>query len=720
MTLAKGLRSRIPKAFGAVKELGLQWAFFRVRYALKQKTGYFQRNILPGSWEQQHEDNLHGVNVDALLAGRKRGDISFLFSPNDRKNASQFLEIIDSKRSSIETADAILAGVFPFFANGVVRAGFPPRWHQTPEGGESFDKESHWSRVNELGDVDVKQVWELSRFSWVFPLVRAYWLSGDEKYADAFWKLFDDWLLENPPERGVHWRCSQEASLRIIAICFGFFGFLDAKCTTPNRLAQLFSLAAYTAERVDQNLEYALFQRNNHATSEAAGLFTIGTLFPELSGASRWRSRGKKVLSELAETLIYDDGSFSQYSNNYHRLMLQTYLWCFRLGEVHQNDFSNRVQERVQRSSAFLYLQQDKYSGQLPNVGQNDGALLFPLTSCTARDFRPTLAAAHYCFFRTRIFEAGCADEMAWWFYGSKFLQSPGAVRRRTSLRAEVGGHHTLHSKEGLAYFRCGSHRDRASQCDMLHVDLWWRGHNVALDPGTFSYNASPPWDNPLGRTWAHNTVSVAGQDQAERISRFIWAPRVEAKLFSRQKGLHYSLLGGVHNGFQRLPSKTTHRRVLLKLPDEVWIILDDVESVKAVSSEVHWQLPATENAKFQDGRVVLSFSAREQYEVQLGSSSDETLWRSSSGNENAAVGWRATGYQKRVPSLSICGAKSATRDSRFWACFAPFSLRVLVRLEKNTLSVSTSLWEVKMHLAHPFSTKPLVQEVDILYRSRS
>ena len=33
---------------------------------------------------------------------------------------------------------------------------------------------------------------------------------------------------------------------------------------------------------------------------------------------------------------------------------------------------------------------------------------------------------------------------------------------------------------------------------DQLHLDLWWRGLNIAQDAGTYLYNADPPWDNPL------------------------------------------------------------------------------------------------------------------------------------------------------------------------------------------------------------------------------
>ena len=40
---------------------------------------------------------------------------------------------------------------------------------------------------------------------------------------------------------------------------------------------------------------------------------------------------------------------------------------------------------------------------------------------------------------------------------------------------------------------------------------------NVALDAGTYSYNAPQPWANPLAQTAYHNTVTVDDLDQMER-----------------------------------------------------------------------------------------------------------------------------------------------------------------------------------------------------------
>ncbi|MFP3472466.1 heparinase II/III family protein, partial [Micrococcus sp. SIMBA_144] len=68
---------------------------------------------------------------------------------------------------------------------------------------------------------DIKWIWELSRFSFVYPLVRAYTTTKDEKYAIDFWEMFEDFVKHNPPELGANYKCGQEMSFRIMAWTFG-------------------------------------------------------------------------------------------------------------------------------------------------------------------------------------------------------------------------------------------------------------------------------------------------------------------------------------------------------------------------------------------------------------------------------------------------------------------------------------------------------------------
>ena len=95
-------------------------------------------------------------------------------------------------------------------------------------------------------------------------------------------------------------------------------------------------------------------------------------------------------------------------------------------------------------------------------------------------------------------------------------LDAPLRKPARTSVSFAHTGYHVLRGRNEstFAAFRCGSLHDRFSQIDMLHLDVWWRGQNVLVDPGSYQYNGAPCWHEHFMRTAAHNTVVVDGCDQ--------------------------------------------------------------------------------------------------------------------------------------------------------------------------------------------------------------
>src|SRR5262249_52646349 len=96
----------------------------------------------------------------------------------------------------------------------------------------------------------------------------------------------------------------------------------------------------------------------------------------------------------------------------------------------------------------------------------------------------------------------------------------PGADHRRDFPQ---GGTYVLGDWPRRAFFRCVDYLDRPGHADQLHLDLWWDGVNLACDAGTYLYNGLPPWNNSLAFTRVHNTVTLDGQDQMTRASRFLW-----------------------------------------------------------------------------------------------------------------------------------------------------------------------------------------------------
>jgi len=580
----------------------------------------------------------------------------------------------------------------------MIHAGFPPDWHRDPFNGQKAPEELHWSRIGDFDFGDIKILWEPSRFGFVYPLVRAYCRTGDERFARYFWDLVEDWREKNRPQAGVNWKCGQEIGIRAMAWLFGLYGFQGSESTTPERVTAMAQMIAVSAERIEKNISYALSQRNNHGISEASALFTIGLMFPELRGSERRREKGRTLLESLAKDLIYEDGSFVQHSVNYHRLMLHAYLWAARLGEINGIFFSSELKDRIRQACLFLYGVQDETSGRLPNYGQNDGALILPLDNCDCSDYRPVIQAAWYLTTGTRCYAEGCWDEDLLWLFGPKALKAPVSPPERLELKAESGGYYTLRSENVFAFVRCASFRDRPGQADMLHMDLWWKGQNIALDPGTYSYNAKPPWNNPFARTIYHNTVTVDGQDQMDRVGRFLWLPWVTGRLRrnDRSQQGHLCYWEGEHDGYRRLKAPVLHRRAILQVDDEGWLVLDSLQSPGEHRYRLHWllaDLPYEWSGT--DGALKLR-TPKGHYHLRASSTSgqgDYSLIRAGDCNPR---GWRAAYYHHREPALSfemVLDGKTVL----FWTWLGPKPCEMTSGAD-GVLNLEADSWQAAIH----------------------
>lgn len=647
----------------ALAYLGPRWAAYRGLYTVRSRLGLLRRRLPARPWQAQP---LSAWLSDASLANPtayldyRRGVAAppFFFSPADQPAFRPFFAAWDAEAelTPVQLAAELAAGKLRYFSGEPVEISFPPDWHRDPFSGQRFPAGVHWTRIGDAGPTDIKLIWEPNRFAFVFALVRAYWRSGDEHLAELFWQAVESWRDANPPQLGANWHSGQEVALRLMAWCFGFYGFLDAPATSPERAAALAQMVAVSGQRIAAHIDYALSQQNNHGVSEAAGLWTAGLLFPELRQAAAWRQQGRRVLEELGQTLLYDDGAFSQHSFNYQRLAMHAWLWAARLGDVAGQSLSNDLVQRLQTAAELLYQLQDAASGRLPNYGQNDGALFLPLDNCDYSDFRPLLQLAAYLLSGQRRYAAGPWDEALLWFGGPQALAAPLKTGERGDHRADLGGYYSLRSATGFAFVRCASFRHRPGQADMLHLDLWRQGQNIALDPGTYSYNAPPPWDNALARTSRHNTVAVDDLDQMRLASRFLWLPWLRAQ----SRGVWHSADGrlayweGAHNGYERLPSPVWHRRGLLRLGDDAWLVWDRMFSRGPHSYRLHWLLPELPyDWEAESGRLCLQTEAGPYHLLVMASAGDSraTLVRA---DPDSARGWLAPRYHALAPALSL------------------------------------------------------------------
>jgi len=644
-------------------------------------------------------------DVDSwLLQNWRESTANFFLQPN----LSKYKSYISAPDRVIKIANDALDGKILFFSKWQACLGCPPDWLLNPISGLQHAGDQHWTCIPSLAEDmgDIKYVWEASRFPQAFYFVRAYALTGDERYPEGFWAQFESWVKANPTELGPNWRCGQEIALRSFAWLFGLYAFKGSEATTEDRIVLMLKYLWYNAWHIERNHWYALrCIRNNHSLSEAAGMFTIGTMLPFFPEADRWRRKGFEHFVSEAMWQIYSDGVYVQNSMNYSRLVVQLFTWCTQIARVNGQEFPDRVNDRFRNLLSFLWSLQDEDTGRLPNYGANDGALIFPLSSCDYLDYRPSLNALSEVLDGRPTYGAGPWIEEAVWFRGpqvytecsdsdigssSKPLGLDTKRGKRPSLMAfPEGGYYALRGQDLFAMIRCGEHHHRPSQADMLHLDVWYKGHNVLIDPGTYSYNPGEGWANYFIGTESHNTISVNGHDQMRKGSRFLWIDWVHGKTLEfGPKGSAYIFMGE-HYGY----SPVIHRRFIALRRDTLIIVDYLFGDAKKHGYTLQWLVNDFGIHRNEWGAII-DVGGHEVLLRTGCSYGASATWVSA--DEQNKRGWQSLYYGEKLPAWSYKMSVSSSEPVSFFTMLRPSSCGdSLAPLSHEEIDALLEEWEV-------------------------
>lgn len=502
-----------------------------------------------------------------------------------------------SDSEAFDNAEDLLKGELSYFSGGKFNVGNPPDWFLNPMNRKRLScRRNHWSRIDdfdpEIGDI--KTVWEASRFDWALVLARTYCLSGDLKYLKILNNWTADWTEKNPVNIGPNWKCGQEAGIRMMQVLLA--ALLLGQDEKP--ADGLIRFVAEHCGRIRITIRYAMAQDNNHGTSEAAALFIGGSWLGKAAGdrdlarkARNWEQCGRNWLENRIRRLVGTDGSFSQYSLNYHRVLVDTLnlveFWRRRSG---LKRFSELFYIRSRSAVEWLYHMVDPVSGDAPNMGANDGSRLFLLSSTGYRDYRPTVQLGAVLFLGGAAYGNGPWNEQLFWLDLKRDSGGKPDLARKSRVFHD-GGYTVLYSNtddnnKSWAVLRFPVFRFRPGHADVGHLDLWNGGVNLLRDSGTYSYNDKEPWQTYFPGTASHNTVQFDGRDQMPRLGRFLFGRWLQTdrvgKLIDENGTLSWT---GSYRDYKGCGHKRT-----VSVKGRKWRIIDEVADFSR-SAVVRWRL---------------------------------------------------------------------------------------------------------------------------------
>ncbi len=546
--------------------MGLRYVLFRTLHEVQVRTGLLR---------QRFPIDLPAQDFISLAEWRASA-IPFFF---DSTSLSKYTFTPSDLGSLTERVKALREGKLLFFGSTWYTV---TDWLTNPKTGYRYDSSQHWTEIPDLSPEagDIKYVWEKSRFTFLYDLIR-YDFHLKEDQSELVFSEIESWIEANPVNCGPNWRCSQEITLRVLNWTFALQYYKNSPQLTEQRFSRILNSLYRQMQHVEENIHFSrIAVRNNHALTETLGLYLVGLLYPFFSESFRWKEQGKQWFEEEIGYQIYQDGTFLQFSMNYHRVVVQLLTWAIQLAHRNGERWSETIYDRARKSLQFLRACQDDTSGWLPNYGNNDGALFFPLSECHFRDYRPQLYALAVTLGEVPDYGSGPWQEEAYWLTGQT---STSKATRQTLEGSPIhafhkGGYYILRDQGTLTFLRCGSYQDRPFQADNLHLDIWVNGENILRDAGSYQYNTDEELIRYFAGTASHNTVMLGDSDQMRKGPRFIWYDWI------RRAGAEWKEIGGNRQfrgwfrGYSHLGPGIIHTRIVTKLSGALhWIIEDEI-----------------------------------------------------------------------------------------------------------------------------------------------
>ncbi len=256
---------------------------------------------------------------------------------------------------------------------------------------------------------------------------------------------------------------------------------------------------------------------------------------------------------------------------------------------------------------------------------------------------RPLLQHISLMTRNRRAFVSGPYDEEVSWFGIDSDTQETRG-RESRALAATGSGYVDSRFPSSSIFMPAGKRTHRPAHADSLHIDLFVDGENILLDPGTFAYTASPPWDNGLASTRVHNTCSVEDRDQMRRVGRFMWSRWNDARITRLERTERAHLIIAHTHADDR--KHVLHKRLVLHRERSI-IVFDRLVAQRKLTMRAHWNLLGDDWERDADQWT------REGVAIRVEGDPDVRI-ECRTGSRDDTLGWYSPTYGKRIPCTSI------------------------------------------------------------------
>ncbi|MBL1421535.1 MAG: heparinase II/III family protein, partial [Alphaproteobacteria bacterium] len=441
------------------------------------------------------------------------------------------------------------------------------KWHLDPITQKFWPNEAYcfdisYRHERELGDI--KYVWELNRLQFLQPIAALAAQNKDAQLAQFCAAEIESWIDANPPYKGVNWASTIELSLRIVSMLtvIGLIGEAAFSPAQNKKIRQSLYAHAYWIERYPSKFSSA----NNHLIAEAAALFVLGALTPDLPNTQHFEAVGRQTIIEQASKQIHPDGVGAEQSPTYTAFTLEWLLLCCKVADEIQKPLPNVVTERMKHAAKHLRFLTDDGNHQ-PRIGDDDeGRVFYGQES----DYTSSILASLSAYFddpniappiirpHLRDFIFGVAKVNHQAMNGLRSYKGGGY----TILRETINQHQLMLVLDHgpLGYLSIAAHGHADALAIWLHID----DRPIFIDAGTYLYHSGGQYRDYFRGTMAHNTLTINQKNQSIITGPFNWSHRARSKLNHAIYNAGQWSIDAQHDGYQKAFG-VIHRRKISK-----------------------------------------------------------------------------------------------------------------------------------------------------------
>ena len=514
-----------------------------------------------------------------------------------------------------------------------------------------------YRRQTALGSV--KYVWEINRLQFLQPLAVGYALRRDPRMLEAIETAISSWYEANPPFCGLGWASGIELALRALSLIVVSTLCGEAlKASVTSQIGSILEATFYWLDRYPSRFSSA----NNHLICEAFGLFLIGTLMPDLPGASHAAERAGAVLESEVLAQILPDGVGGEQSPTYAALTAECLLTAALLARAVGRPLVDSLDRRLEQFAeciAWFALP----SGETPAIGDDDEGRIWNTLGPRETAYSASVAGAVCGYLgRPALAPPSHWPELRDVVFGSphKAAPSPTGVRTfadggYTIVRERRAGRdlHLVMDHGPLGYLSIAAHGHADANALTLAVDET----PVLIDPGTFMYHGQHDWRSWFRGTRAHNTLSIGSVDQSQISGPFMWSHKANARLQHLAPAPQWSITAS-HDGYRR-NFGVDHQRSVTATNDGLLIVDTLVPAPCDEPVEVAFQFAPNVDVRLSGAGVLVSDRGRPLLSLEFGQPGDIAL---QAGGEGHDQGWASLrfGHKVAAPRLSWRGRMPA------------------------------------------------------------